>query len=248
MCQLRCWTLWFYRSQGRISQFSIPRSRSVLTHSVWLSSGTSCASLCIICYLRMVIVDQTKVPPGLIPSLLQRPAAHTVGIVKTQGKQAVTLHYNIPSPSVTTQLFSVPKMVCIYHVSLPGPMSPNTLSGREGNVAHKEGKEGDFLPASALPSSASGADGLHAWGETETQLNQAIPCKARNGLHKASQRRRKTNITHTAIALVPNNVDHTWHHTLLQLLHCVLLVPTHYFRSGRKFLRIQNMEPTVLRM
>lgn len=27
------------------------------------------------------------------------------------------------------------------------------------------------------------------------------------------------------------------YHTLLQLLHCVLQVPTHYFRSGRKFLK-----------
>lgn len=193
--------------QGRISQFSTPRLRFVPARLVGLSSVTSYAALRITCYLRMVIVDQLKVPPGLVPSLLQRLVADIMGRLKTQAKHAVTLCYNTPLPSVATQLFSMPKVVCIYHFSLPDPPSPNTSqlsqnSIRQGGQCQQQGRKGGQLPASA-----PGADGLCTWGETETQLNQAISCKATNDLHEAARRNCNINIIHTAVALVPNNVQ-----------------------------------------
>lgn len=157
MCQLKCWTLRFYMFQVRISQFSTPRLRFVPTHLVGLSSVTSCAALCIICYVRMVRVDQPEVPPGLVPCLLQRPVANIVGRLKTQAKHTVTLRYNTPLPSVTTQQLPVPKVVCVYHFSLPGSPSPNTShlcqnSIRQEGQCQQQGRQGGPLPFSFSPS------------------------------------------------------------------------------------------------
>lgn len=91
---------------------------------------------------------QTKVQPGLVPSLLQRPVADIMGIVKTQGEHAATLHYNTPLPSVTTQRF---------HISLPGPPCPNTSQAcqhpiRQGGKHCQQGRKGGQLPSSFSPS------------------------------------------------------------------------------------------------
>lgn len=53
--------------------------------------------------------------------------------------------------------------------------------------------------------------GEWAWnsGETETQLDWAILCKARNVLGKASHKRHETNTFYAAVALVSITVDCT---------------------------------------
>lgn len=75
------------------------------------------------------------------------------GNLKTHRKHAATLCYNTPLPSVTIQLFSVPKVVCIYHVSLPGPLSPNTsLLYQHPMRQGGQGKKGGQHPSSFSPS------------------------------------------------------------------------------------------------